>query len=285
MTTFKDLPYLLKLLDDEQPEVRRIITEKLSGYGGDLSNQIAGLGIDLSPADQCRLSELLRPERRCALRESWQIPEDGLQGPYADWETFENLLRLISDYLHDGVNLRPPLPDALDLLARDVEDSYVAPTEDDLRIYLFESGLFQGNSENYYSIHNSDLTWVLENQIGNPLGLATVFILLGQRLGLDIQACNYPGHFLALIPVKGEEYLVDCFNSGRLVNLDQFLHDNEISTEARQAAQYPCPPGLLLKRTLANLAHSFARINREEDEMLALELGSMLEGRSLHSRK
>ncbi len=285
MTTFKDLPHLLRLLDDKQPEVRRIITEKLSGYGGDLSNQIAGLGIDLSPADQRRLSELLRPERRHTLRENWQIPEDGLQGPYADWETFENLLRIISDYLHDGVNLRPPLPDALDLLAREIEESYIAPTEDDLRIYLFEGGLFQGNTEDYYSIHNSDLTWVLENQIGNPLGLATVFILVGQRLGLDIQACNYPGHFLARIPIKGEEYLVDCFNHGRLVNLEQFLQDNDISAEARQAAQFPCPPGFILKRTLANLAHSFARINRVEDEMLVLELGSTLENYNTRPQK
>ena len=50
------LPFLLRLLDDEQPDVRKVISAQLANLGGDLSDQVAGLGIDLSDKDRTVLS-------------------------------------------------------------------------------------------------------------------------------------------------------------------------------------------------------------------------------------
>ena len=278
MATLEDLPHLLRLIDDEQPDVQAAVKKSLLDFGGDLSSHLANLGIQLNNKKAKLLSALLRPQRRQILRTEWQVPATGLFGVHQDWEMFESMMRQISDYLHDGVTLRAPLSDGLDLLAQEMEDEFGTPTADDLRTALFESKRFEGNSMDYYGPQNSDLAWVLENEQGNPLALASVYILLGHRLGIEIGACNYPGHFLARAELETGPSLVDCFNKGRVINIPELLAGSNITTEARTAVRFESPPGILLKRTLVNLAHSFARLNEEEDELLALELASSLEG-------
>lgn len=278
MPNFEDLPHLLRLLDDDQPDVQSAVRKGLLGFGGDLSSHLANLAIQLDSKQRKQLTVLLRPKRREILRAEWQVPRSGLFGTHQDWETFESMLRQISDYLHDGITLRAPLSDGLDLLATEFEEEFGAPSADDVRQALFVSERFKGNSADYYGPQNSDLAWVLENEQGNPLALSTVFILLGHRLGLEVGACNYPGHFLARAEIDGDPCLIDCFNKGRLINIPELLAGTNISGEARAAVRFEAPPGILLKRTLVNLAHSFARRDEEEDELLALELASSLEG-------
>ena len=279
MISEQNLPHLIKLLDDKEPATQQALKQEFAHSSGDISNEMAALAlaIDLRPQDKAKLSRLLQPARATTLQLEWQIPEGGAAAISDDWDSFEHHLRIISDYLHDGISLRPPLPDMIDLLAKEAQEELMEINADELRKWMFESGRFLGNKENYYLPQNSDLCWVADSGLGNPISLATLFMLIGNRLDLEITGCNYPGHFLARIFIDGEAQLVDCFHKGRLLTASDILKDHkEISLAAKMAIQIDTPLGHILWRFLRNLEHSCNQLKRPEEAKLFDSLANSL---------
>lgn len=266
-----DISTLLRLLDDETEEVRRGVQEALLEFAGDASDDLAALG--LSPASKRAklLSKSLHPGRRLALREQWAVPQGSLRHPDGDWETFESLLRLLSDFLHDGVTLRASLSDELDQLTADAEPHVLTPL--DLGNWLFKSDRFKTNQDHPCDPRNSDLAWVLQEGMSNPLGLSLVYILVAQRLGLQVFGINYPGHFLSLIDTEEGTTLIDPSHRGRPILVKKLLADHpEISQRAREAVKQPASLSAILFRLLANLNLAFAKADRQKDASLILDL-------------
>lgn len=271
------LPYLLRLLDDEQPDVRQVVSEKLSQFGGDLSDQVAGLGIDLSPKDRQVLSQLLQPARRKTLRDSWFVPAKALLEADGDWDLFEAFLRMISDYLHDGVSLRPSLSDSLDDLA---DESAELGLNDPIPLasWLFDEQRFTSNREDYYNPRNSDLEEVLEQGKGNPLSLSLILILVAQRRKIPIYGCNYPGHFLCWTDTSSGPLVIDPYNKARTLAVKQILANNPgLSLTSRETLVAPARQIDMLRRLLSNLAHTFNQIDATEDLLLIQELTESLD--------
>lgn len=263
----RELAALIRLLDDDTPEVRAVVVEKLRDVGGDVSELLPDLAENLSPKEMRILEEILHPVRRKTLREEWLSPSFGSAALEGDWELFESQLRLLSDFLHDGISLRQPLSDALDLLAEEFLVEYpIGGSENDLRIFLFEEGRLRGNHQHYYDPRNGDLAWCIANGISNPIGLAVIYLLLGQRLGMDIQGISFPGHFLCRIFEDGEPMVVDCFDSGK-IHAQSILTDpnNDLTPEQRQYLLQTADLGTILMRILNNLVDAFRRENRIED--------------------
>lgn len=262
---------LLKLLDDENEVVRQGVSKALLDYHGDASDDLAALGIDLKSKEARLLSKSLHPGRQRELREQWVLPSKGLDQPDGDWEAFESLLRLISDFLHDGVTLRPSISDELDLLAREALPE--VSTSIHLSAWLFGTGKFKGNKGNAFDPRNSDLAWCLEEGTSNPLGLGIIFMLVGQRLGLEVFGVNYPGHFLCLIDSPEGPLLIDCFHRGRPIPARKLLKDHpELSKRAVDAVNQPCNLSAILVRLLANLHLAFQKEDREDDAELVQDL-------------
>jgi hypothetical protein len=280
MQTADELPFLVKLLDDEDPTVQQRLAERFAHYPGDLSGQLAELGITLTPADQDRLSRLLAPARRRHVRNEWFVPHGNLDGTEPDWESFEFLLRLLSDLLHDGTSLRPHFFEAIDRVAEDARLHAADTSEEDLCAFLFGSGLFKANSQGYYDSRNADLLWIINQGKGNPIGLAVLAMLVGSRLGLEIWGCSFPGHFLAWIGSVPDALLVDCYHRGRLISLRD-LRDKPgiLSPEARIAIQRPCTLREILQRILTNLQFSFVQAHRDEEIELVGELLQSLDAK------
>lgn len=267
---------LLSLLEDDDAIVRDALEQRLRETTGDMSHQIAALGVDLSPGDRRLLAQFLRPGRRGILVDEWSVPSSGLWEPSDDWECFEHLLGLISDFLHDGIVLRPTLMDQLDLLAAEMEQEGVS-TVNELRNALFGSGRFVGNGSDYYDAQNSDLCWVISEGRGNPISLALVFMLVGHRLGLEVDGCNFPGHFVARIGLDGEDYLVDCFNGGELLQVKEVLkRQGALTPNIGQILEHPASFAQILRRVLHNLCFTFSKRQRKEDAMLLNRLAASL---------
>jgi len=270
-----ELSVLLRLLDDETPEIRTRVAERLAAGEGDVSEALAELGWEGSAADRDLLSALLLPARRETLRTEWSMPSGGLGD---DWDQLEYLLRLLSDFLHDGVTLRQSLSDALDLLAEEAEENDAADSEEALRHFLFETGRFRGNKESYYDPRNSDLAFVVEAGTSNPIGLCLIYLFTARRLGLDVTGVGFPGHFLCRIQDEGQPVIIDCFDNGKRHHLASLLAAHpELGREQREALKYPAEPGAILNRVLLNLASSFAGMKQDEDAALIAELRETLE--------
>ena len=273
----EELEALLRLLDDETPEVRDRVRERLNQCGGDLSEWLTTRSQPLTKKERVLLQEMLSPARRKALERDWIVPSGGASALREDWESFEALLRALSDFLHDGLTLRQPLSDALDLLAEEAGESGVM-TENDLRAFLFESNRLSGNRTDYYDPRNSDLAWSIAEGRSNPLGLCLIFMLVARRLNLEVEGVNFPGHFLSRIFEDGYPLIVDCFDHGR-VHLQSTLIDagSELTRQQRVTLKETADPGTILLRLLNNLSSALGHAGRTEDAKLAETLHQTLE--------
>jgi len=262
---------LLRLLDDENEEVQQGVQRALMEFEGDASNDLAALGIHPKTKEAKLLSESLHAGRQKLLKEHWAMPASQLRVPDGDFEAFESLLRLISDFLHDGVTLRPSLSDELDLLAKEAQP--LIDTSLDLASWLFGSGQFKGNKVAPFDPRNSDLAWCLEECQSNAMGLSLIYILVAQRLGLTVYGVNYPGHFLCLIDTTDGPTLIDAFHRGRPILVGKLLADHpELSQEATKAVRQPCSLAAMLLRVLANMNLAFNKSGRFEDAEIIQDL-------------
>ena len=282
MATAEDLPYLIRLLDDKDPAVLPVVKEQISGFGGDISDDLAALGIQVGARDKKTLAELLAPGRRDTLRNEWLAPSGGASAVEDDWEGFENTLRQISDFLHDGVTLRPSLSDSLDLLVDEISADYRDPTAEELRQWLFarkaSQGGFKGAKAEADAVTYFDLCDVIEKRVGNPTSLACLFMLVGARFGVQVDGCNYPGHFLNRISIEGVPYLVDAFHSGRKFHAITLLNKHPgISSKAKQAIMAESNLGICLLRYLTEMIATYKALSHGEDEKLFTELAQTLE--------
>ncbi len=275
----KELAALLRLLDDDTPEVRSVVIDRLSEVGGDISEILPDMAGGLKDPEKRILANLLLPARRRILREEWLTPGFGSSAFGGDWELFESHLRLLSDFLHDGVSLRQPLSDALDLLAEEAQENGVSGP-DELRVFLFVEGRLKANRNDYYDPRNSDLAWCIAEGSSNPIGLGVIFMLVGQRLGLEVDGIAFPGHFLCRIREDGRPFVVDCFDGGR-IHSQEALTDrgNDLSREQRRVLQESAGLGTILLRILNNLIDAFEKLERTEDAALFMQMRDSMQGR------
>ena len=274
--TPEELGALLRLLDDETPAVRERVAARFALCGGDLSEWLATQPRSLSRQEKSLLAEMLSPPRREMLAREWIAPTGGAAALQEDWESFEALLRSLSDFLHDGISLRQPLSDALDLLAEEATDDGVT-TANELRVFLFGDTRLTGNQAEYHDPRNSDLAWCIAEGRSNPLGLGLIFMLVGRRLHLEIEGVNFPGHFMCRIFEDGFPLIVDCFDSGELHSQSELLENPELNRVQRNLLRQTVDPGTILLRLLNNLSQSLKQADRDDDARLVQKLRATLE--------
>ncbi len=267
----EELDALLRLLDDETLEVRQRVSERLALCGGDISEWIAARPRALSAHEKKILIHLLSQSRRENLSRDWIAPTGGAAALEEDWESFEAILRTLSDFLHDGITLRLSLSDALDLLAEEAADEGVS-TALELNSFLFEAKRLIGNAENYHDPRNSDLAWSLAEGSSNPLGLCVIFMLIGHRLGLEVQGVNFPGHFMTRIFEDGYPMIIDCFDKGRIHAQFTLLESPELTRTQRTILKQSVGLSTIIVRLLGNLIHALEEAMRDEDAKLIKEL-------------
>jgi hypothetical protein len=270
-----ELDALLRLLDDETPAVRARVAERLALCGGDISEWLATQPRILTREEKSLLSEMLSPARRENLVRDWIAPTGGAKALGEDWETVEALLRILSDFLHDGIALRQPLVDALDLLAEEAEEAGISSALE-LRAFLFEEARLRGNQSTYYDPRNSDLAWSIAEGHSNPLGLCLIFILVGRRLNFEVEGVNFPGHFMCRVFEDGYPIIIDCFDRGRIHLQSTLLESPELSKTQRAILRQTADSGTILLRLLNNLHQSLEHVGRSGDARLIEELQKTL---------
>lgn len=266
---------MIRLLDDETPEVRQAVLARISEFDGDVSELLSECGLVLDAARGSLLSQALASGRRRRIQEEWFSPCGGAAALADDWDHFECLLRMISDFLHDGVTLRQSLSDAMDLLAEEAGESGVM-TPDGLRVFLFESGTYVGNVSGMSDPRNLDLAWVAETGRGDALALSMLYLLVARRLDLEVEPVDYPGHFFCRIHEGGDAYLVDCFDCGKSHPLDRLLRGYDLGSAQKRCLATTVGPGTVLLRVLDDLFKRLKHAGHIEDAETILALKERL---------
>lgn len=260
MQASTDLRPLIKLLDDESPTVREAVRAKLATMRRQLPELLLALGEPLEEEQERLLSDILAPVRREELEETW-LAWRWLSSPEAQ---LEDALGQLSAFLSGWQTRAEELGHRLDLLADQSVKQGSAYDPRKLAEYLFggrgHDARLRGNSTEYYAAHNSNLLWVLANGHGNPLSLSCIYMLVGKRLGMRIQGCNFPGHFLARVEHGGDTWLVDCFNRGRFMLAgDVAKHHPAANPSMEEIVHQPATVETIIARFLRNLDDAYER--------------------------
>lgn len=255
MVTPADLPHLLTLLDDESPEVRKGVLRGFLAFGPELEQELEKLSEPPTPEQKRKLDDLLGGYLESRLRKSWST---WLKLP-SDIEKLERGFELLSKY-QGGLCSSGRLKALLDELAAEYRADHPEPEPFSLVTFLFQTKGLRGEREKYYEPGNSNLVEVMTKKTGLPISLACIAILVGHRLGVEIQGYNFPGHFLALIPSEPEGVFVDCFNGGQLHKESELSeHFAEGSTSVEAQAYLPASAEAILARVLRNLVGAYER--------------------------
>lgn len=74
---------------------------------------------------------------------------------------------------------------------------------------------FLGNQRDYYSPDNSYLDQVLETQLGIPISLSALYLVIAERLSVPLRGVGLPGHFIiGHFPEEGTVSFYDPFRGG-----------------------------------------------------------------------
>ncbi|MBN8418313.1 MAG: transglutaminase family protein [Verrucomicrobia bacterium] len=255
------LSHLIKLLDDDSEVVRHAVQEELNGMRRDLPQHIGSLETPLSADEEKLVAQLLEPARRTELEETW-MRWRWMEGPDAQLE--EGLSQL-SAFLNGWKTQSADLAKRLDALTEEAFAEKGRMDAHELAQWLFAShnGVtrFRGNSKDYYSPANSNLFWVLDTGLGNPISLCCLYRLLGHRFGLEIEGCNFPGHFLSRVKYRDKTWLVDCFNRGRFMLADDVAkHHPAANPGMEDLIHEPATAEATLLRILRNLDEAYERL-------------------------
>lgn len=149
--------------------------------------------------------------------------------------------------------------------------------------HLFNELGYSGNHDEYYDPRNSYLNEVVARRLGNPISLALVQIDVSRRLGLPLEGISFPGHFLVRLPVEEGVLIMDPFNGGRPLSVDELrdraranlggeVPDDQVLAQILD----PAPHRAILMRMLRNLHGVYAereqwdRAARSADRILKL---------------
>ncbi|MFO0984621.1 MAG: transglutaminase family protein [Planctomycetota bacterium] len=264
------LPALLKLLDDDSPAVRRAVVRQLTAFGESLEDELRRMAepVDIDAAARRTLAEILADNHRRWFKSRW--PACFAAG--ADAAVIESAQALIAAF-QNGRKDATELGDRLDELAAAYRGQHAEADALSLARFLFQERGLTGAKQDYYGVRNSNLVWVIENRRGLPISLACIVMLVGHRLGLAIDGCNFPGHFLARARVADRIVLIDCFDSGKTIDAQSLLDSNPHATDAvTQIIERPPSAKVIMARVLRNLIRSYHDAHEEKDRKVMEDL-------------
>ena len=240
-----DATAILSLLADPDPLVRESLQNRLAR--------------DRTLLDRCWSAAGEEPP---TVLEELVLTADAedLVDAFAAVEDLENGAWILPRLHRPRWDFRTPGVAALDALAARVRACDPAPTGGSLAEFLGQECGFAGDRADYHNPANSFLPCVLERRCGLPIALTVLWILVGRRLGLDLQAIAAPGHVVGRWRHHDEIIYVDLFAGGQRITLDQ------LESRVRAAGEISVAPYLaaasdraLLRRMARNLVHAYGQ--------------------------
>ena len=247
---------LLGLLDDLTPPVRKALLAHFVDLG--------------QPAVQF-LQEVARGSNRLLARHAaWFLEEIKFCDPVAEFRGFIRSLNyelesgtlLLSRTVSPGLDVGTCCA-TLDTIAGRCREliTHPASTREQCRVInriLFHEWGFHGNVDNYTDPLNSLIDHVLSRRKGIPLSLSTVYLLIAERLGLELEPVGLPGHFVVGCFTAAKPFFIDPFDRGIFLDTDEvfaLLRANKIVPKGSDLS--PTPVREVLCRSCRNLVNHY----------------------------
>ncbi len=276
MPHIEQLPFLIKLIDDDSDFVVTSVFQELEKFGPSLKIELKHLVPPLNPLQRQIIKPLLIEQNRVWLKSVWS----SWFGLADDLQKLETALGLLAKF-QDEFDEEKELEVLLNNLSQEYRCRYAENDPYQLGDFLFKVKKLKGAVTDYYRPQNSNLVQVIQQGQGLPISLCCVYMLVGERLGLNIQGCNFPGHFLARFEIADTMVWVDCFNGGRLLTQDELMRRSRAKgTEEsiQEIIRAYTSSEVIVVRVLNNLIKAFHQEENEENVLCLQELFKMMGG-------
>lgn len=146
---------------------------------------------------------------------------------------------------------------------------------------LFTEEQLGGHSHAYHMAINSYLPVALSSKRGLPVMMSLIYMVVGQRAGLEIQGIAPPGHFFVRVMSDEGWVIIDPFFRGQLLTREEaFWRLDQIhgrTLERNDHYLQPIDHSTWLKCILGNLVTLFENCEWKVDHAAMLELRDALE--------
>lgn len=263
----EQLEHLVNLVDDDAGEVRDEILKELANYGASLEEDLKEFS-DIMAPDKFKLIEpILKENRKEWLLSKWNEWIERTN----EMDRLEHAMSLIAQFQY-GINYQPSVGKLIEKLADEFRVKYPFGTEVDLSDFLFVEKEIHGNQKDYYNPLNSNLIFVMQDQKGIPISMTILLMLLANKLGFEIEGCNFPGHFLAKIRLAKEVILIDCFNNGKLIYENDINDLSQGSETIKRLVELKPSTNTIVRRVINNLMNAYRSSNDLSQSDFFMEL-------------
>jgi len=218
--TVSEIKGMIRLLDDDDPEVASAIAERLLVLG---QTALPTMEQELRHASEVaaqRMRVILELAGLTGLAAEFRRWAGQRDDPEYDSPLEEGALLVAATALNDldRGSVKRRLAELAEM-ARGHMHPAMTPEErvEALCHTLFVDNGLVGNREDYYAPENIYIDAVLKRKTGIPITLSTVAILVGNRLGLPIVGVGMRVHFLCAYRTQDVNILFDPYENGRIV--------------------------------------------------------------------
>lgn len=267
----KKIQAMIKLLEDPDEDIYRLVTLELEGMGKDI---IPGLEkaweMTLNPELQNKIEDIIQ-----------NIQFSDIKNELLQWKLSggENLLYgafLVAKYQYPDLYFSE-LETQIDELKKEVwiELHEGLTALEKIRVMnhiFFAVHKFTGNVSNFYSPVNSYINQVLETRKGNPISLSIIYSVVALSLKMPVYGVNLPLNYLLAYQDKnykddpdGILFYINPYNKGAVLSrreIDFFLYEQKL--DSRNEYYVPCSNINTLERLLMSLVFSYEKMGYPE---------------------
>jgi regulator of sirC expression with transglutaminase-like and TPR domain len=261
---------LEELLDDPSPAVRSGLLAQFARHGHESVELLRFLAS--------------QPNRVLARHAAWYLHELNFSDPVSE---FRGFIRSLNYELETGALLlsRTINPDLdigacctqLELMAARCRQLIAEPASAREKCRVLNRVLFHefglhGNTDHYTDPLNSFLDQVLARRKGIPISLSIVYLVVAERVGLNLSAVGLPGHFLVGCYEENLPFFIDPFNAGLFLNAAEvfaLLRSGPVPATVADLA--PTPVREILCRCCRNLVNHCTMAGQPEHARLFAE--------------
>ena len=150
-----------------------------------------------------------------------------------------------------------------------------------LNEFLFDKIGFFGDMDDYYNPKNNFLNEVIDKKSGLPITLSILYVEIAKFLDLDLKIIGFPSHVLVK---HGENMILDPFNDGRLVDIDdlQEILDRNFDGQLEFEPEFldEIKPEQVLVRLARNLKNSYFQSYANEKALKCVNMTLAIEPES-----
>lgn len=261
----KKIQAMISLLGDRSVKVRNRVAHSLEShltvYKEELENAIK---TESDPLIRERLNLLIQLGSSTRVEEHWQILKDQMAFNVRDGMVAISLMDI--DAKVERLDLLRQMNDLSDeWLSQITKHMSNEEKVKSLMEFLFRSGRFKGNGDDYYSLDNCFLHRIFEHGKGLPVTLCLLAVMLAEEADLPLYGIGLPLHFIVghFQGSKGISFY-DCFDGGREVSPEEcvnYLHSRGIFFHPQLLS--PCDSESILQRVIVNIKHIAQRKGME----------------------